>query len=103
MIALAPQTSKIFDKITELKCIRPYLLVGGTALSIQLQARLSEDLDFMSWKTTQKSQKQEVDWFEIEKELAKIGMIENNDIWDLDHVQFIFSGVKISFYASNKF
>jgi len=32
-----------------------------------------------------------------------IGTIENRDIWDFDHVEFIVSGVKVSFYSSNKF
>ena len=102
MTALAPHTTKIFDKITSLECIKPYLLVGGTALSLQINTRLSEDLDFMSWKS-QKSEKQEVDWVAIEKELANIGTMDARDIWDFDHVEFIISGVKISFYASTKF
>lgn len=102
MTALAPHTTEIFDKITTLKCIKPYFLVGGTALSLQLNTRLSEDLDFMSWKS-QKSEKQEVDWLAIEKELSNIGTIGARDIWDFDHVEFIISGVKISFYASAKF
>ena len=102
MTALAPHTTEIFDKITTLDCLKPYFLVGGTALSLQLNSRLSEDLDFMSWKS-QKSEEQEVDWVAIEKELANIGTIGARDIWDFDHVEFIISGVKISFYASTKF
>lgn len=102
MSGLAPHTHKIFNKISSLECIKPYTLVGGTALSLQLQSRLSEDLDFQSWKL-QKNQKQEVDWFTIEKELATIGTIEAREIWDFDHVEFVVSGVKVSFYASNKF
>jgi predicted nucleotidyltransferase component of viral defense system len=101
MTALAPHTSELFGQITKLECIKPYLLVGGTALSLQINSRLSEDLDFMSWKSP-KSQKQEIDWVAIEKELSGIGKIEARDIWDLDHVEYIVSGVKISFYASSK-
>jgi predicted nucleotidyltransferase component of viral defense system len=101
MIALAPHTSELFEQITKLACIKSYLLVGGTALSLQINSRLSEDLDFMSWKSP-KSKKQEIDWVAIEKELSGIGQIEARDIWDLDHVEFLVSGVKISFYASNK-
>ena len=61
MSGLAPHTVGIFDKIASLECIKPYILVGGTALALQLNTRLSEDLDFQSWKS-QKTQKQEVDW-----------------------------------------
>lgn len=101
MIALAPHTSKLFDKVAALECIKPYFLVGGTALALQLNTRQSEDLDFMNWKV-QKSQKPEVDWMAIEKELKTIGIIEARDIWDFNHVEFIVSGVKISFYTSGK-
>lgn len=43
MKGLAPKTEAIFEKISKLDCLRPYTLVGGTALSLQLGTRLSED------------------------------------------------------------
>ena len=101
MKGLAPHTLRLFNKVCALNCIKPFCLVGGTALAIQIPSRLSEDLDFMSWKTDPK-QKQEVDWVNIEKELSTIGTIDSRDIWDFDHVEFVVSGVKISFYASPK-
>ena len=48
--SLAPQTGRIIEAISRLECIKPFVLVGGTALSIQLKTRQSEDLDFMRWK-----------------------------------------------------
>ncbi len=102
MNTLAPNTSKIFEHVCKLNCITNYCLVGGTALALQLQNRLSEDLDFMSWNT-HKSQKPEVDWVKIEKELSEIGSIDAREIWDFDHVEFVVSGVKVSFYASSKY
>ena len=99
MNALAPSTSKIFEAVSRLDCIRPYLLVGGTALSLQLGTRQSEDLDFMSWRRY-KREKREVDWPAIRKELETIGDVENIDILDIDHVEFRVNGVKISFYAN---
>ena len=101
MITLAPDTGKLFNQIATLECIKPYFLVGGTALALQLDTRLSEDLDFMSWKSG-KTQKPEVDWVVIEKELITVGTIEARDIWDFNHVEFVVSGVKISFYISAK-
>lgn len=68
MIALAPHTSLIFERVTNLECIKPYLLVGGTALSLQLETRQSEDLDFMRWRVS-KSDRMEVEWRQIEHEL----------------------------------
>ncbi len=101
-MSLAPHTSKIFDEICTLECIKPYCLVGGTALALQLENRLSEDVDLMSW-INNKKEKPEVDWVKIEKELRKIGDLTSREIWDFDHVEFVVSGVKISFYASSKF
>lgn len=99
MKGLAPHTEAIFDGISKLECIKPYVLVGGTALSLQLNTRQSEDLDFMSWRTA-KNEKREVDWPFISRELATVGIVEKCDILDFDHVEFVVSGVKISFYAN---
>lgn len=99
MKGLATPTASIFEAISRLECIKPYILVGGTALSLQLGARESEDLDFMSWRKS-KNEKREVDWPRIKKELAGVGIIEKCDILDLDHVEFKVNGVKVSFYAN---
>lgn len=97
--SLAPQTALIIEPISKLECIKPYTLVGGTALSLQLGTRQSEDLDFMSWRRS-KNESREIDWPLIKKELEGIGNIENIDILDIDHVEFVVNGVKISFYAN---
>ena len=36
MKGLAPHTTAIFDAVTKLECIKPFVLVGGTALSASL-------------------------------------------------------------------
>ena len=99
MNGLAPHTSAIFEAVSKLECIKPFLLVGGTALSLQINNRLSEDLDFMSWRKT-KSEKREVQWAQIKNELESIGTIEKFDLYDIDHVEFVVDGVKLSFYAN---
>lgn len=99
MNGLAPHTASIFEAISRLECIKPYVLVGGTALSLQLGTRESEDLDFMSWRKSW-SEKPEVDWPRIKKELEKVGVVERCDILDIDHVEFKVNGVKLSFYAN---
>lgn len=99
MRGLAPNTNKIFESISNLDCIKSYVLVGGTALSLQLATRESEDLDFMSWRKN-KNDKREIDWPIIRKELESIGNVEKIDILDFDHVEFVLDGVKISFYIS---
>lgn len=102
MKGLAPHTQQIFEAVSKLDSIKSYLLVGGTALSLQIGTRQSEDLDFMKWRTSKK-EKMEVSWFQIEKELAAIGDIQHKDILDIDHVEYLVSGVKFSFYACPKY
>lgn len=102
MKGLAPHTLQIFEAVSKLDCIKPYLLVGGTALSLQIGTRQSEDLDFMKWRTS-KTEKMEVTWFQMEKELATVGDIQHKDILDIDHVEYLVSGVKFSFYACPKY
>ena len=52
MNGLAPHTRQVIEAVSRLDCIKPYLLVGGTALSLQIGHRQSEDLDFMNWRTS---------------------------------------------------
>lgn len=99
MNGVTPTTLAIIDNLSKLECIKPYVLVGGTALSLQLGTRQSEDLDFMSWRKS-KNERREVDWPIIKKELESIGHVEKCDILDIDHVEFLVNDVKISFYAS---
>lgn len=102
MKGLAPHTQQVFEAVSKLNCIKPYLLVGGTALSLQIGTRQSEDLDFMKWRTS-KTERMEVAWPQIERELATIGEIQQKDILDIDHVEYWVSRVKFSFYACPKY
>lgn len=43
---LSEETSKVFEQVSKLDCIKDLYLCGGTAQSIQIDHRLSEDLDF---------------------------------------------------------
>ena len=69
--SLAPHTGKVFDAISRLECIKPFTLVGGTALSLQIEKRHSEDLDFMLWQKKKKD-KCDVNWPDIKKELESV-------------------------------
>lgn len=99
MKGVSEKTKPILEAVSKLECIRPYTLVGGTALALQLGTRESEDLDFMSWRLN-KEEKREVNWPQIKKELELIGPIEKYELLDLDHIEFVVGGVKISFYAN---
>jgi predicted nucleotidyltransferase component of viral defense system len=97
MQGLTESTNNIFDAVSKLNCIKDYTLIGGTALSMQIGKRLSEDLDFCKWATVLKTDKPTVDWPTIEKELETVGNIDTRNILGFDQVDFIVSGVKISF------
>ena len=75
------------------------ILVGGTALSIQLQTRQSEDLDFQRWKTG-KDDTSDIGWNVIQSQLATVGEIQHVDVFGFDQVTFMISDVKVSFYAA---
>lgn len=98
-VGLAPHTGAIIEQISRLECIKPYVLVGGTALSIQLHTRQSEDLDFQRWKQG-KADTLDIGWPNIQKQLATVGDIQSVDVAGFDQVTFIVSGVKVSFYAA---
>ena len=56
----------------------------------------------MKWRTS-KMEKMEIAWYQIDKELTTIGEIQHKDILDIDHVEYLVSGVKFSFYACPKY
>jgi hypothetical protein len=102
MHGLAKHTEKIFNRVSELSCLKPYTLIGGTALSLQLGMRESEDLDFCIWSKNLRIDKPTVDWPFIEKELGTIGAIAVRDVLGFDQVNFVVDGVKISFIAKQR-
>ena len=97
--SLAPHTGQVFEAISKLECIKPFTLVGGTALSLQIGKRQSEDLDFMKW-LAKRNEKPEVDWPCIKRELESIGTVSSYEVGGFDFVAFNFEGVKLSFYAA---
>lgn len=100
---LTEKIDAIIEKVAAMESIKPYILAGGTALAMQIGHRKSEDLDFMMWRKS-KTEKPEVDWAAIEKELIqKIGEVESFNMLGFDQVEFVVEGVKFSFYVSNNY
>ena len=100
MEGILQKTKDILDKISSFESIKPYIMIGGTALSLQIKNRLSEDIDFCQWKTF-KNKKISVNCAEIEKELSTIGKFEKN-ILEPHQVDYKVGGVKITFFCNNK-
>lgn len=98
---LTAKIDAIIEKVAQLECIKPYILCGGTALAMQIDHRRSEDLDFMMWRKS-RTDKPEVDWRAIEKELTEeIGEIQNFNMLGFDQVEFLVEDVKFSFFVSD--
>ncbi|MFP4449283.1 MAG: nucleotidyl transferase AbiEii/AbiGii toxin family protein [Bacteroidales bacterium] len=87
------QTQKVFEKLAEKQFINNYSLVGGTALSLQLKHRLSEDLDFVI-------DEEELSINGIKRNIAKIfpehRIIRQDAPW---HIDFIINEVKVTFFS----
>ena len=98
MKGIAKHTERIIEPVSKLDCLKGWTLAGGTALAIQLGHRLSEDLDFMRWQT-RRDERMDVDWPTIRRQLESVGEVQSMDILDHNHVEFIVSRVKLSFYA----
>jgi len=100
--ALVDKTLKVIEPISKMEFVKSYFLVGGTALALHLQHRLSEDLDFMCWKQSKKD-KQNINIEKIRNELSHHFTIVKIDILANNHIEiFIDEVVKLSFYFPNK-
>lgn len=100
---LTNSIDSIIESVSQMESVKPYLLVGGTALAMQIGHRKSEDLDFMMWRKS-KSELPEIEWPKIEHELnEKIGKVESINILSFHQVEFVVKDVKFSFYVSNNY
>jgi predicted nucleotidyltransferase component of viral defense system len=57
---LSKHSLKVLDAIKKSDLLQEYVLIGGTALSLQINNRLSEDLDFCKWQNNPEIQNKEV-------------------------------------------
>jgi len=100
--ALVEKTLKVIETVSKMDFVKSWYLVGGTALALQLNHRLSEDLDFMCWKKF-KNEKKNINVNEIKNELSQYFTINKIDILGNNHTDIIIEdGVKLSFYAPDK-
>lgn len=94
---LTPETAKVFDKISKLNCINDLWLCGGTSISLQLNHRLSEDLDFELLGTNRERPSLSFDGIISETESLFPGT--SREILGDDHFQlFLPNNVKLSFF-----
>jgi predicted nucleotidyltransferase component of viral defense system len=102
MEGLSESAKQIIDPLSKLEFLKDYQLIGGTALSLQIKHRLSEDLDFCQWIPT-KSVKYALDANQIHAELKKLfGKVDMNHI-DFYQVNFLViqPEIRITFYHTD--
>ena len=93
---ISDKTRNVLEKISIEKFIEKFTLVGGTALSVQIEHRLSEDLDFMF-------DGEILDSNSIKKFIDKIfrgsyKLIKQDNDHQLD---FIINEVKVTFFTNS--
>lgn len=91
-------TAKVFSILENLPELREFYLIGGTALSLHLEHRLSEDLDFI---TTQHSKLTRP---EIDAAVAKLdaaGLRVSRDDPDAAYDDFLIAGMSLHDYSQN--
>jgi len=99
MKGLSPQTTRIFQSIQDFELLKEYLLIGGSAIALQMQHRLSADLDFCKWQDDPDILKKEIQWPEIENFLKSIGSVKT-EVIDLYQANFFLEEIKITFYSN---
>lgn len=95
---LTPDLQEVFERVSSLECIKGLYLCGGTAQSIQMKHRLSEDLDFELLGTRQ--DRPELDFNGIIEEVKSVFSDARTEILGDDHflMHIMDQKVKLSFF-----
>lgn len=97
MTGLAPKTRAVIHEIANLSCLNGFVLVGGTAISVQMNHRLSKDLDFCKW-VSHSTASNGISVRLFESELAGIFTEVKTNHLGFDQVDFFVHGVKLTFF-----
>ena len=91
-----------FELLTEgfadIEYMNKWTLVGGTALSIHLQHRLSEDLDFFIEKSTLDQERTAIERIISNLEDQGYNCVRTHN--NIENLDYEIEGVKVTFFAS---
>jgi predicted nucleotidyltransferase component of viral defense system len=92
--SLLPETEKVLTLLAGLNLLSEFTFVGGSALSVYLSHRYSEDIDLFTWNKTLNTQS-------ILDQLNNAGF-NNIRIVNLSQIQsdFFIDNVKVTFFAN---
>lgn len=95
---LTSSTKEVFEAVSKLECIKNLILCGGTGISIQLNHRLSEDLDFELIGT--RKERPQLDFGGIIKEIKACFPDAKEELLGSDHFLVFINDkkVKLSFF-----
>jgi hypothetical protein len=94
--SLAPSTAGVLYSLSEIEALENFTLVGGSALSIFLKHRISEDLDFLTWFG--KLEAGNIDQILNKASQMQVVKIINTYPGGLD---VLINNVKVTFFANN--
>lgn len=95
---LCSNTLEVFEQVSQLNCIKNLYLCGGTGISLLLQHRQSEDLDFEL--LNYRGEIKHLDLSGISNELVSVFPDCQREILGNQHIQFyVGDHVKLSFFA----
>ena len=95
---LTDSTKEVFESVSKLECIKDLILCGGTGISIQLNHRLSEDLDFELIGT--RKERPQLDFGGIIREIKSVFPDAQEELLGSDHFMIFINDrkVKLSFF-----
>ena len=97
--AMPEATFELFTEgFSGIEYMKKWTLVGGTALSVHLQHRLSEDLDFFIEKSTLDQERTEIE--RMIRNLEEKGYNCVRTHHNSENIDYDIEGVKVTFFAS---
>jgi len=99
-ISMPPSTYTLFQQLSKKQELSDWTLVGGTALSLYLHHRTSEDLDlFIEENVLSKKSLRSIDAIISDLEASGVGvLLEEEDQYLRDYQ---IAGIKVTFFASS--
>jgi len=99
MHGISEQTELVLMTLSESDLFEDFTLIGGTALSMEINSRISEDLDFCIWQDRIEGKLYEIKWSGIETFLQSKFKSVKLDLLDLQQVNYIVAGVRLTFFV----
>ena len=102
MNVLNGNTKQVFEKLAQLELIKEFTFIGGTALALQLNHRISEDLDFCLWAEHPRQVLVGINEKKILESLTKEFDPVTIKYTAPNQIDLVINEVKITFFADNE-